>query len=163
MFCLHPMMPTSKDIVLVAKYRGVIFVTSRGASRGPRGQEKGGHESRGTERSHYIFTNLCKCTFIFVHKQTCGTNLTRNHNYLAIFHQQREYLLARLKSIQPKYKHISKYIQDISKIHKMITKYQAAAGPAQVQGRAGPGRGPGLGPGRLPLGILYLSYISWIS
>ena len=33
---------------------------------------------------------------------------------------------------------ISKYIQDIYKISKINTKYQAAAGPAQGKGRAGP-------------------------
>ena len=71
-----------------------------------------------------------------------------------------------------------KYIQDISKISKVNTKYQAAAGPArpkpsqaQARGRARAGLGPAaarprawaeLGPGRRALGILYLSWISWI-
>ena len=57
---------------------------------------------------------------------------------------------------------ISKCIRDISryirKIDKIDTKYQAAAGPAQAQGRTAL-RGPGLGPGQLPLGIFYLSCI----
>ena len=76
------------------------------------------------------------------------------------------------------YQNISKHIQDVSKISKMNTKYQAAAGPARPKpgpspgprgrgSRAGPCAAPGLGrawagPGRRPLGSLYPSWISWI-
>ena len=71
------------------------------------------------------------------------------------------------------YQNISKYFQDkskISKIYKINTKYQAAAGPAQARGRAraGPGpRGPGLGPGLGRAGCrlvfcVYLGYLGYI-
>ena len=70
--------------------------------------------------------------------------------------------------------YISKYISNVPKIYKINIKYQAAAVPARP--KPGPSPGPrnlgpararprvwaGLEPSRLPLGILYLSCVSWI-
>ena len=58
-------------------------------------------------------------------------------------------------------KNISKYIQDISKIFKINTKYQAAAGPARPGPSPGP-RGPGP-PGRAGARLVFgISWCIWI-
>ena len=90
--------------------------------------------------------------------------------YLAIFW----YFFGMVMSPKKNTKNISKYIQDISKISKINTKYQAAAGPARPKpGTAhGPAwdprpRGPGLGPGLGRAGgrlvfCIYLGYLGYI-